>query len=273
MDELKIIQYLDGEMTGKELEKFEEAVRMNPTLAEEVSRYREIQGLAMKLLSDQDTEMEKEISEAVEDYKRDPQSYGNIPEDYREKLMDAERELHRSGEQTGSILMIRRIWYSAAALVIIALAISVLVFKPFSTIPPGEVYAQYFSSFSRTDEIIEIARDDNDYIFATEVYEAGDYERAAALFELLADSSGLRSWSLFYAGSSYMLLNQTDKAIEYFQSALDEPGDEVISPAHWHLALCYLKQGMPEIAREHLILLSDDPVYRKDANRILKLLK
>ena len=53
MDELRIIRYLDGEMSGEELKAFEDEVRMNQPLKEELERYRQIQDLAEKLLSDQ----------------------------------------------------------------------------------------------------------------------------------------------------------------------------------------------------------------------------
>ena len=286
MDELKIIKYLDGEMSGEELKNFEDEIRMNPLLEEEVSKFREIQEFAIKLLSDPEGEdrdldpaIQNEIYEAVGEFKKDPKAYGDIPAGYRQKLKEAEGllkgSLGRDGGRggNGSTVMIRRIWYSAAAVVILAITIAVLLLDPFNKLSSDQVYTQYFSPFQKTEDIIEIARDDNDFLFATQVYEAGDFERAVVLFEILADSSELRSWSLFYAGSSYMSLNQTDEAIDLFLLVLLEAGDEVKSPARWQLALCYLKSGSIENAREQLALLTDDQDYRKDANRILRMLR
>jgi len=291
MDELKIIKYLDGEMKGKELQQFEEEVRMNPRLAEEVNKFREIQDLARNLLADReendqvkapaaridkdeemDPAVQKEISEAVTEFKKHPSGYGDIPPDYVNKLKDAEKNLLENRKKSGSLQTIRRIWYSAAAVVILALTVSILVFKPFSNLPAGEIYAQYFRTFTKTDEILELARDDNNFLFATEVYEAGDFERAAVLFEMLADSSLVRPWSMFYAGCSYMSLNRSGKAIELFKSVIVEGDEEVLPLARWQLGLCYLKTGDVSQAREQLKILSDDPGFRKDAGRILRAL-
>jgi tetratricopeptide (TPR) repeat protein len=292
MDEIKIIKYLDEEMKGEELRKFEEEVKMNPQLADEVNKFREIQDLAKKLLADQDENdqgkeftaridkdeemdpaVQKEISEAVIEFKKHPSGKGDIPPGYVDKLKDAEKNLWGNRSKSGSLQTIHRIWYSAAAVVILAITISILVFKPFSNLPAGEIYAQYFRTFTKTDEIMELARDDNNFLFATEVYEAGDFERAAVLFEILADSSQVRPWSMFYAGCSYMSLNQSDKAIDLFKSVIVE-GDEEVSPlAQWQLGLCYLKTGDIGQAKEQLKIVSDDPAFRKDAVRILRVLE
>lgn len=307
MDDLRIIQYLDGEMSGEELREFEDEIRMSPALAEEVKRFRQIQDLARKLLADQgvdeggpkvgtkgpaaqkdqetgkakeqqdieepDPEVMEEISAAVEEFKKDPSSYGDVPDGYRENLQEAERSYFEGRTGTGSMRMIRRIWYTAAAVVIVALVISIVIFRPFARLSADEIYAEYFRAVPKTDEVIELARADNDFLFAIEVYEAGDYERAAVLFEMLADSADLRPWSLLYAGTSYMSLNQTDNAIEFFRTILEEDYKDVASPARWHLALCYIRQGKGQAATEMLEILRSDPRYRKDAGRILRILR
>jgi hypothetical protein len=176
MDELRIIKYLDGEMPGEELRAFEEEIRMNPPLAEEVRKYRQIQDLAGKLLGngerepeaglqgeDPDPEMrenaldpaiEQEISEAVGEFKKDPSSCGQVPGEYRETLAQAGKAFFENRGKTGAIRMIRRIWYTAAAVVVLAVTVSILILKPFEKIPAGEVYAQYFRTFHKTDQIL-----------------------------------------------------------------------------------------------------------------------
>ena len=112
-----------------------------------------------------------------------------------------------------------------------------------------------------------------DFLFAIEVYEAGDFKRSAILFEMLAESSELRAWSMFYAGSSNMFLNQTAEAIDLFQTIIQEGYEEVLPMTRWQLALCYIRTGKPESAREQLEILRNDPSYRRDANRILRILR
>jgi lipopolysaccharide biosynthesis regulator YciM len=138
---------------------------------------------------------------------------------------------------------------------------------------PGEIYSEYFTTFHKTEQIEEIARNDNDFLFATRVYEAGDFERASVLFGMLADSSQVRAWALFYEGCSYMALNQPEKAAGIFQTVLDEGDGEVLSDAKWQLALCYIRLSRPEKATDLLMSLREDPAYRKDAGKILRILR
>ena len=77
---------------------------------------------------------------------------------------------------------------------------------------------------------------------------------------------------MFYAGCSYMSLNQSDKAIELLKSVIVEGDEEVIPHARWQLGLCYLKTGDIIRAREQLEILGDDPGFGKDAGRILRAL-
>ena len=88
---------------------------------------------------------------------------------------------------------------------------------------------------------------------------------------MLADSAGNREFSLFYLGLSRMGLNRTDDAILSFEELLESGSGELIHDAGWYLALCYMKQDMPDKTRDLLeeISVSDSP-YKKDARRILR---
>jgi hypothetical protein len=308
MDDLKIIKYLDGEMSGEELRRFEEEIRMNPPLADEIRKFRQVQELARKLLAGHDdrsggkkeeapsgspaeNEFEvpgegsldpatrKDISDAVRDFKQDPAAAGDLSPEFRRNLEEAGKRYFAGRESTGPTPIVRKIWYRAAAVVVLAIALSIAIFKPFAKMSADEIYARYFRPVSKTTEIIEYARTDNDFLFATEVYEAGDYERAVVLFEMLADSSQLRAWSLLYAGSSYMAQNKPSDAVDLFLAIIEEVEEPIggdvkaVSGARWQLALCYLRLGEPGKAMEQLALLRNDPEYRRDANRILRALE
>ncbi len=288
MDELRIIKYLDGEMPEEERRAFEDEIRMNPALAEELQRYRHIQDLAGKLLGDVaeeekegagdsaenglDPAVKQEIEEAVLQFKKNPDDPGKVPESYRETLHRAGKAFFRSRGKAGSSLMIRNIWYRAAAVVVLGVTISILILRPFGKISPDEIYAHYFRPFHKTDRVVELARADNDLLFAIQVYEAGDFERAVALFEMLADSSGMKAWPWFYAGSTYMSLNRPEKAIDLLKKAMEEGDREVDAHARWQLSLCYIRIGEPSEARKYLETLKGDPDYRRAAGKILRIL-
>jgi tetratricopeptide (TPR) repeat protein len=282
MDELKIIKYLDGEMSTEESLAFEEEIRSHPTLAEEVEKFRQIQDMAVKLLAQpgtgeetetgMDPAVEEEISDAVQDFKSRPESFDKVSPEYRRELERARKRFGGSGEANAPVRMIRRIWYRTAAIIILALALSVLLFRPFEKMDPEEVYERYFKTFDKTLQVADLVRDDNDFLFAVEVYEAGDFDRASILFEMLADSAVLRPWSLFYAGSSYLSLHQTEKAISLFRTAIEEGNEEVLSHARWQLSLALIRRGEQDLALEQLQILVKDPLYRKDVKRIIRIL-
>jgi hypothetical protein len=91
------------------------------------------------------------------------------------------------------------------------------------------------------------------------------------LFEMLSDSAGLREYSLFYAGHSYLHQNLTGKAIETFKELLDDGRGGLITATRWYLALCYLKIGEAALSKEQLLLIEEtDSPFRKDARMLLR---
>jgi hypothetical protein len=308
MDELRIIKYLDGEMTGQEKQAFEDEISMNPELAGEVRRYRQIQDLAEKLIGqgvdggaeeDGGPDEDGGAEEDVRKFREDPGAFGEPPERMKQELRRAEKDYleSRSEDDPGRegsriqepdrdygrdhgpdgvkevpVMTLRRIWYRAAAVVILALAVSILLFKPFRKMTSDEVYARYFVPFEQTAGVMEMARNDNDFYFAVEVYEAGDYERAAVLFENLAQDSVAMDWPKFYAASSYLFMNRSGPAVEILVSLTKEGGEEVRPHASWQLALAYISRGEPELARPYLESLTGDAQYKNQSRKIIRIL-
>jgi tetratricopeptide (TPR) repeat protein len=288
-DDKSIIRYLDREMTEEERLAFEKEISGNPGLAKKVETFRDLQALAGKAIRQADDPEEsldqqtrEEIRQAVNDYMEGRQK--ELPREVEEMVKSARQAFEQrreEGQQTrggtepglqrSNIRQIRRIWYSAAAVAILAVILSVIIFRPFKGKPARDLYAEYYKEFSTTEEMNELTRTDNDLLFAVKVYEAGDYERAVILFEMLADSNVHRDYSLFYAGHAYMHLNLTDKAIETFKRLLDDAQGDMIPATRWYLALCYLKSGEAALSKEQLLLIEKtDSPYRRDARMLLR---
>ena len=284
-----IIRYLDGEMTEDERLEFEKEISGNPDLAKKVETYRNIQKLAGTAVSkvedpeeSLDQETREEIRQAVIDFKEGGKDV--IPEEVNETIKEARKAFEKRREEgqhetvesesespRSNIRQIRRIWRSVAAIVVLALIVSILIFRPFKDKPAKDLYTEYYKEFPMTEEINELSRTDDDLLFAIKVYEAGDYERAIILFEMFADSSTLSRNSLFYAGLAHMHLNHTDKAIEIFQGLLDDAPGDMIPATRWYLALCYLKTGEASLSKEQLLLIEEaDSPFRKDARMLLR---
>ena len=288
-DEQQIIRYLDGEMTEAEKLEFEQKISDNPGLAERVETYRKIQQLAGKALRKAedpetalDDETREEIRQAVKDFKEgrgdavsgvDDETIKGARQAFeqrREKARQEGQDAPDGSQLRSNILQIRRIWFTAAAVMVVALIIFLLVFRPLRDRQPVDLYAKYYKEFPITEKVIELSRADDDLLFALRVYEAGDYERALALFEMLADSSDLRQYSLFYIAHACLHLNLTDRAIKTFLDLLDEDPGELETATRWYLALSYLRSGEEALSKEQLEqVVATDSIYRKDARRLL----
>jgi tetratricopeptide (TPR) repeat protein len=289
IDDKNIFRYLDGEMSEDERLEFEKEISGNPDLADEVETFRNLQNLAGKAMRQADDpdesldqETREEIRQAVIDFKEGEKDV--FPEEVDEMVKSARKAFEQRREkdqqvadvtesepQRSNIKQIRRIWFSAAAIVVLAVIVSILIFRPFRNKPAGDLYTKYYKAFPKTEAVNELSRADDDLMFALQVYEAGDYERAIILFEMLADSSGLREYSLFYAGHTYIQLNLTGKAIETFQGLLEDAPDDLIPDIRWYLALCYLKTGEATLSKEQLLLIVEtDSPYRRNARMLLR---
>ncbi len=289
IDDKDIIRYLDGDMTEDERLEVEKEISGNPDLARKVETFRNLQKLAEKAMRQADDpeynldqETREEIRQAVIDFKEGGKDDipGEVDETIKSARQDFEQRREKGQQETGvtesesqrsNIRQVRRIWFSVAAIVVLAVIVSVLIFRPFKGKPAKDLYTEYYKEFPMTEEMNDLSRTDDDLLFAIKVYEAGDYERAVILFDMLADSSTPRGYSLFYAGLAYMHLNLTDKAIETFQGLLDDAPGDMIPATRWYLALSYLKTGEAAFSKEQLLLIAEtDSPFRKDARMLLR---
>ena len=277
-DEKTIIRYLDGEMPEDERLAFEKEISGNPDLADEVEKLRDLQKLAGKAINQGDDPEEnldpgtrENIRQAVIDFKEGGDA--DLPEEVKDTIAGARQAFEKTdpGTHRSNIGQIRRIWFSAAAVVVLAIVVTILVFRPFRSEPVRDLYAKYYREYPVSPELSELSRSDDDLLFAIKVYEAGDYDRAILLFEMLSDSLTHGGYSRFYAGHAYLHLNLSDKAIKSFQGLLDEDPGDLEHATRWYLALAYLKEGNSTQSREQLELLkaSDSP-FKKNARMLLR---
>ncbi len=288
-DDKNIIRYLDGEMAEDERLAFEMEISENPDLAKAVESIRNLQTLAGKALrqtddpeANLDQGTREEIRQAVLDFKegKNADLPGEVNEMIKSARQDFEQRREKAQQAAGTseplarrsnIRQIRRIWWTAAAVVLLAVIASILIFKPFTDRMPRDLFAEYYKEFPLTPEVLDLSRADDDLLFAIKVYEAGDYERAVILFEMLSDSAGIREYSLFYAGHSYLHQNLTEKAIQKFQELLGETQGDLIPATRWYLALCFLKTGEATLSKEQLLLIEEtESPFRKDARLLLR---
>jgi anti-sigma factor RsiW len=195
IDDRNIIRYLDGEMKEDERLEFEKKISGDPDLAEKVETFRNIQKLAGKVMNRADDpedrldkETREEIRQAVIDFKEGKKD--DLPREVEETLKRARQAFEQRREkgqqatgitepesQRSNIRQIRRIWFSAAAIAVLAIIVSVLIFRPFKGKLVKDLYSEYYKEFPMTEQMNELSRTDDDLLFAIKVYEAGDYDR------------------------------------------------------------------------------------------------
>jgi tetratricopeptide (TPR) repeat protein len=289
IDDKQIIRYLDGEMTQPEKLEFEKAVSADPDLAEKVETFRELQELAGKVIGRAEDPEESldsrtldEIHKAVLEFK---QGAGHgLPPEVDKTIQDARQAFEQKrdavrrdkngsarGQPLKDLPQTKRIWFRAAAVAVLVLIVAYLVFRPFRSVPEEDLFAKYYQEYALSEDMLELSRSHDDLLFALKVYEAGDYERALVLFDMLADSSEFRQYSRFFTGHAYLHLNHIDQAIESFEGLLEEGAGDLETATSWYLALCYLKTGDATLSREQLEQVSGtDTPYGIDAGKLLR---
>ncbi len=99
-------------------------------------------------------------------------------------------------------------------------------------------------------------------------YKSGNYVAATIDLEKHISQKTGDSMTQLYLGIAYALSQQQEKAIEKL-SPLAAANDEFSSYARWYLALCYLRDGKGNAARQWLLTLKNDAVYGVRAGEVL----
>ena len=277
----KIDDYLNGRLKGRELDEFENELLNNSELRKELAEYKRLHQIGQEQLNLGDKEMipgdyhedlDNEARADIEEFDIF-KNRGLDPDmvDFKDRLKKAENELNETFPSTGQHRNIRMLWLLAAAVVVAVLAISVILLKPFSGRSFPDLYARYYEPLEKTEEILDLTRSNNSFLYAVEVFEAGEYERAMILFTGLLDDEVTGPYSRIYIGLCYMQLGEFDQAIVSFDEVQPFRLNELFVFSKWYTGLCYLKTGQSEQARNALSVVAeeDHPLSGK-AERILR---
>ncbi len=265
-----IIRYLDGEMQDEERRQFEKEIEKDPALAgllDEIANLQNLAARALQMEGDPEIslseDIRREIREMVQEFHKGKQAGDN------QQVEEAATAYFK--QQASKSHGLQRAWYAIAAVIIAGAIFSIILLQPFTRADPSEIFAEYAGNYTRTEDILEITRADDDFMFALEVFESGDYERSSVLFQMLADSAVAGDYALLYLGHSYMGLSRTDRAITVYLQLVETANGDLLEDTRWYLSLCYLKKEMIEEANTLLeeISISDSP-YRSESRKILR---
>jgi tetratricopeptide (TPR) repeat protein len=239
-----IDRYLDKDMSGPELNWFENELDSNPELQAELK-------------------LQKELNDAL--------GQGDIL-DLREKLnvihemVDPEPERKRikrtlSGNWAGI----------AAASAVILVAIGFLLSNFINPVQTAEeLFDQHYEPYIVPTNYRSAAEINIVFHKALVEYGNQDYQKALQLFEKVLVEDESRMDVTLLTGISNLEIENYYKANNSFQKVINHNDNLFIEQAEWYLALCYLKTGEQEKA--HLQfgkIITDNSLYKEEAEDIL----
>ncbi|MEM9547772.1 MAG: hypothetical protein AAGA77_17450 [Bacteroidota bacterium] len=228
----KIEAYLNGNLSASELNDFEEQLRTDEELAEQVVLFKDIHFV----IEDEDTLKFQHIVE-------------NSEKDYFES----------SNANTHSNLDSNKIrrnlkWFIVMAVIVF---LSVLIWNRIQHPAPSnqELFALYFEPFVINDDLRGPTKDENQFIKAIDLYQEGRFDQASAMFNTLTEQDHSNMIYAFYLANS--TLNQTprdfDLAKKQYEKIITEGKSIYVSDSKWYLSLIALVQGNKNLARSILL--------------------
>jgi hypothetical protein len=208
-----LIQYLDGELTGAQLEKIIDQLRDNAGLREELENL-QLAREAMK-------------------------SYGlkSKIRDIHKEMMPELKEIKTPG--TGTVKMIFQTSLRIAAVLIVLLGASALY--QYLTVTPDKLFAESFSPYQ-----IHNLRDGSNQSALKSAYLKGEADSVILLFHA---GNSLQPEDYLMAGITFLEINQPAKAIDIFDSMIQKNSisktDLFEDDAEYYLAESYLQNNEP----------------------------
>lgn len=244
-------KYLRGEMSEQERFIFENKIKKDTELAEEVNLQREIE----------DTLKDTEILDFHEQL---DSVYKKLKEDG--ELLSGQNEIKKNFR----IFHIR--WYFAAASVIFLIGISTVLYLMLRPALNNRLYAQYFQPYDGSYIVRSEGIQTNiKYSQATDLYNAANYEKSWNMFNDICakDSSDISVF--FFKGISAMEINNYNDAIVSFKFIIKDNSTLFAEHAKWYLALCYLKDDDTTNALKLFKdIASGNSYYKVNAKKILE---
>ncbi len=276
-------KYLEGELSGEALRRFELEILKKPEVAEEVERIRSLQ----RFMEEQHLKMDIR-SGLIEDYEdleniMDEEQIGRELEglkirkissrheklsEFKSKIAETQiRDKLRMHRSRKILVKKASLWLAASALILLT-AVSLLLLTGRNDADYGELYAQYYSP-----PPADVLRNSNypaedPYNQAMQAYREGDYPAAFRLFNSIP-GEGFINRLYLYRGVTAMELGKYPLAIEQFNKL--ESDLMLQHEGMWYKSLCYL--GMKDIKATRNALneiIRTDGFYKDRAASLLR---
>ncbi|MCF8369620.1 MAG: hypothetical protein K9G76_11295 [Bacteroidales bacterium] len=244
MDKVNNIEeYIDGNLSGKELKEFEQERISDPQLSEDIELSIEVNdALKDKNFIDLRQKLDNQIQTSMS-----PASVLSIQRDLF-------KTWHLAAASFALILVVGGLWY-------------ILSNKPFST---ERLVTKYYKPAHPILQVrsIEINSDDA-FKEAFNFYQQNDYKNALKYFNTLENQITAK----FYSGICYIELEQFDKAISSFEYVINDKDNLFVEQAEWYMGLIFLMNNHKNEAVVQFENISkSDSYYAEQAKEILKYL-
>ncbi len=240
---LKIEEFIDGNLTEKELQELMILTESNPNFKKDVVFRAEVNDA---LRDKRYAELRKLLNERSNNMASSSNKFW-----FQNELL---KTWHLAAASFSLLLVVGGLWY-------------ILSNKPFSTerlvtkyYKPAHPILQIRSAEMNTDDALKEA-----FSF----YKQNDYTNALKYFNSLDNQITAK----FYSGVCYIELEQYNKAIDSFEYVISDRDNLFVEQAEWYLGLIYLMNNQKNQAIDQFEKISDsDSYYSNQAEEILKYL-
>lgn len=245
MDKLnqQIEEFLDGNLTGEELDLFLKQKEQEQQFNTEIDLRHEInQSLKDKGLF--------ELREILENQKSD----FLIKDPFYNFRKDLFKTWHLAAASFSLILVVGGLWY-------------ILSNKPYST---EKLVTKYYKPAHPINQIRSLEINSGDALSeAFKHYKQNNFNSALKYFNSLDNQITAK----FYSGVCYIELEEFDQAIESFSFVINDKDNLYVEQADWYLGLIYLMNNQRQMALTQFEQISNgDSYYAYQAEEIIKYL-
>jgi len=223
-------RYINKELSDDEIKQFEEEIKNNPELYEELLFQKEVEQSIKELI--EENLFIKNLEIAQQEYLK------SFKKEKRVSIFNRYYSLLPKEKR------IRPIWYSAAAIAVVVIGISLFFIHQKNKVNPEKLYSVYKTEYSiphfqRSAETTETDILNN----ALQQFSEKQYMDAVIAFDKLISQNKYLPTVYFFKGLALIELNQTNNAIESLKKASTFKESEFIAEVEWNLGLAYLKNN------------------------------
>ncbi|MEA3443547.1 MAG: tetratricopeptide repeat protein [Bacteroidota bacterium] len=245
-----IEMYLNGELKGEALKSFLDKMESNPLYMKEFT-------------------IRKEIEDALSE--TDVIELRSNLENIHTTFISTNPKVRKFEFNTANF----RWLLVAASLTLILLSSAILFLLNSNSYSANNLYGMYFNHYNSVDNFRSDVNNPNDILIKAFIeYDDYKYKQAIPLFKQVIELDRTNIKSRFFAGISYMEINQEEDASELFQFIINHNDNLFIEQSEWYLALCFLKTDQMAIAIKHLKAIANNQghFFKAKASEILELL-